>query len=149
MRHRPNNEALFLERAREMRQAPNDAESAIWHCLRNRKLRGFKFRRQQPLGNFIVDFVCTDVRLVVELDGKSHDGKEEADAKRQEWLQSQGFTVFRISNLDVRQNLEGVLEAIWRKCVELSGRAGPLLGPSPYPSPRSTGARGPEIHESR
>jgi very-short-patch-repair endonuclease len=103
-----------------MRHAPNDAEAAIWDLLRDRQLGGFKFRRQHSLGDFIVDYCCLQVRLVVELDGKSHFGNEEADARRQEWLQSQGFVVMRFSNGDVNESAEQVAEAIWRKCVELA-----------------------------
>ncbi|WP_261365015.1 endonuclease domain-containing protein [Anatilimnocola floriformis] len=124
MRHRPRNGALFNERAREMRQAPNDAEAAIWHLLRDRKLGGFKFRRQHPLGNYIADFFCPDAGLVVELDGKSHQGKEEADAARQAWFVERGFAVIRYTNHDVNENAEGVAELIWQKCIELVGLGG-------------------------
>ncbi len=131
MRHQPQNSRLFLDRAREMRQAPNDAEAAIWNALRDRRLRGFKFRRQQPLGNYIADFYCVDAKLVVELDGKAHANTKEYDAERDAWLQSQGILVIRFSNEDVRKNLEALLESVWQKCVERSSQDHSQPSPSP------------------
>jgi very-short-patch-repair endonuclease len=76
-----NRKPLFIERAREMRKQPNDAESMAWNALRDRQLKGLKFRRQYAIGNYIADFYCAEAKLIIELDGKTHDGKEEDDAK--------------------------------------------------------------------
>ena len=124
-----NRKPLFIERAREMRQQPNDAESMVWNALRDRKLKGFKFRRQYAIGNYIADFYET------------HIGKEDYDATRVAWLESQGLCVMRFSNQDVYDSLEALLEVVWRKCVERSGGITRRSGPSPQPSSRSTEER--------
>jgi very-short-patch-repair endonuclease len=103
-------------RARELRRVQTPAERSLWSHLRDRQLEGLKFRRQQPLGNFIVDFFCSSARLVVEIDGDSHAGLVEYDHDRTVWLESQGYEVIRFTNREVRENLTGVLEAILEKC---------------------------------
>jgi len=102
------------ERARELRQRQTDAEAVLWGRLRERQLAGVKFRRQQPLGEFIVDFVSLEKRIVVELDGGQHgeSKREERDNERTAWLQGEGYRVLRFWNNDVLQNTEGVLERI-------------------------------------
>jgi len=72
----------------------------------NRQLAGYKFRRQQPIGRFIVDFYCADVKLVIELDGDSHAGQVEYDSARTQWLEDREYHVIRFSNWDVHKNLE-------------------------------------------
>ncbi len=88
------------------------AEEKLWERLRNRRLEGHKFRRQVPLGRFIVDFACYDARVVVELDGGQHAESEADDAVRTQWLEGRGFCVLRFWNDEVFGNLEGVLEVI-------------------------------------
>ena len=103
-----------LSHARRMRQTPTDAESRLWHNLRAGRLVGYRFRRQQPLGRFIVDFVCFEQRLIVEVDGSQH-GDDEGlarDEMRTRWLQSEGYRVIRFWNNDVMSKTESVLEAI-------------------------------------
>ncbi len=78
-------------RVRELRKNPTEAERSLWKELRFRQIGGYKFRRQQPLGDYIVDFVCFEKRLVVEVDGGQHSEQIEHDFKRDEWLKAQGF----------------------------------------------------------
>jgi very-short-patch-repair endonuclease len=84
----------------------------LWEAIRDRRLAGLKFRRQRPFGPFVVDFVCVEVRLVVELDGPIHDDQIEQDAYRTEVIESYGFRVLRIRNDEVIHNLPTVLDRI-------------------------------------
>ena len=94
-----------------MRSVRADAEATLWRQLRAYRFAGHKFKRQQPIGNYIVDFVWFEARLVVEVDGGQHN-ESVADEARDEWLASQGFVVLRFWNNDVLQNIEGVLARI-------------------------------------
>lgn len=98
--------------AREMRKNPTPAEKRLWAYVRRNQLDGFKFRRQQVIWRFIVDFYCPRAKLVVELDGASHDDTVDYDALRTQFLESLGLRVIRFHNRDVMVNLENVLEAI-------------------------------------
>ena len=106
--------------ARELRKNSTDAENMLWYHLRAKQLRDLKFRRQQPIGNYIVDFVCFSKKIVIELDGSQHDLKKikQKDKKRDRWLKNQGFKVLRFWNNDVLENTDGVLEVIWETCGE-------------------------------
>ena len=88
---------------------PTPAEAALWQALRAHKLRGFKFRRQQVIGPFIVDFYCASTRLVVEVDGPVHERRSDEDAARQEFLEARGLHVLRFQNADVLDRLDSVL----------------------------------------
>jgi very-short-patch-repair endonuclease len=101
-------------RAKSMRFEMTDAETVLWKQLRAHRLNHLGFRRQSPIGPYIVDFVCQEHRLVVELDGGQHANDREAlhDAKRQKWLASRGYQVLRFWNSDVLQHCEAVLETI-------------------------------------
>jgi very-short-patch-repair endonuclease len=101
------------ERARKMRQFSTDAERRMWSALRDRRLERFKFRRQHPIGEFIVDFTCTEHRVVIELDGGQH-ADNTVDAPRTAWLEKQGWRVIRFWNNEVLDNTSGVIEAIVR-----------------------------------
>ena len=85
-----------------------DAEQALWHVLRSRQLEGFKFRRQHSIGRFVVDFVCLEQKLIVEVDGGQHAGQVEADAERTAYLQDKGFRVIRFWNNEVLTEMDGV-----------------------------------------
>ncbi|MFQ5985217.1 MAG: endonuclease domain-containing protein [Alphaproteobacteria bacterium] len=98
--------------ARRLRKNPTGAEHRLWARLRRRQLDGCQFRRQAPIGLYIVDFVCFSRRLVVELDGGQHARRLEADARRTSWLESEGFQVVRFWNNQVLENTEGVVEII-------------------------------------
>jgi very-short-patch-repair endonuclease len=98
--------------ARNLRQNLTPAEQILWQHLRNRKLHGLKFRRQHPIGRFIVDFYCPEYRLIVELDGEIHDRQVEYDMARTEQLQADGDRVLRFQNQEVLDRLSWVLEQI-------------------------------------
>lgn len=100
--------------ARKLRRRQTEAERSLWMGLRNRQLEGVKFRRQQPIGPYIVDFVSTEKRLIVEVDGGQHneEGIEGKDEERTLWLKGQGYRVLRFWNNEVLSNIEGVLERI-------------------------------------
>ncbi len=107
----PYNPAL-KERARGLRKAGNLSEVLFWNEVKNKQFKGFDFDRQKIIGNYIVDFFCTNCNVVIEIDGSSHDDKVEYDAKRDEFLQSLGLTVIHIEVDDVMKNMNGVIEML-------------------------------------
>jgi very-short-patch-repair endonuclease len=117
-------------RARELRRNLTDAERRLWWKLRYRKVGGYRFRRQVPIGPYIVDFACLSQRLLIELDGSQHGGNFAYDQARTRWLESRGYRVLRFWNGDVLQDIEGVLEAIHRALLE-----------TPHPNPPPQGGR--------
>jgi very-short-patch-repair endonuclease len=102
------------DRARTLRRKSTDAERLLWRHLRDRQLAGLKFRRQHPLGNFVVDFVCLEHCLVVEVDGGQHATQQQADSDREADLMRLGYRVLRFWNNEVLGNTAGVLETIVR-----------------------------------
>ena len=98
--------------ARRLRRDQTDAERVLWFRLRDRRLAGWKFRRQAAIDRYVVDFVCVDGRLIVELDGGQHGERVEQDAARTEVLQAMGYLVLRFWNNDVLANTEGVITLI-------------------------------------
>ncbi len=100
--------------ARKLRQNQTDMEKKLWSHLRKRQLNNCRFRRQFPIGSYIVDFICLDARLIIELDGSQHYEPEnmEYDQTRTTWLNSQNFTVLRFNNGEVFENIDGVLQTI-------------------------------------
>lgn len=100
--------------ARELRKNMTPAEHRLWDARRHRQLLGYKFRRQAPVGSYIVDFVCFEKKVVVELDGAHHTETVEQDDERGSWLASQGFRVLRFVNNDVFESMDSVKEAILR-----------------------------------
>ena len=96
--------------AQELRHNLTEAEKQLWYILRARSM-GVKFRRQVVIGRYVVDFVCFDKKLVIEVDGGQHN-QNQKDLKRDEWLKSQGFDVLRFWNNDVLGNLDGVFEVL-------------------------------------
>ncbi|MDF1597397.1 MAG: endonuclease domain-containing protein [Acidimicrobiia bacterium] len=108
--HREQATRLAKERARELRDDLTVSEKTLWAALRRRQL-GHRFRRQEPIGPFIVDFVCLLRRLVVEVDGPHHDW-DERDGPRDEYLRVRGFRVLRFTNREVTTELDDVLGAI-------------------------------------
>ena len=112
--------------AQELRKNPTDAEKTLWRYLSNKQVDGIKFRRQQPIGNYIVDFFCSSKQLVIELDGGQHAEQVEYDTKRTAFLESKGYRVMRFWNNDVLQNIEGVYGAIVKALEDT---------PPPRPSP--------------
>jgi very-short-patch-repair endonuclease len=104
----------FKARARALRASQTSAEAKLWQALRNRRLARWKFRRQHAIDRYVVDFVTLDGKLIVEVDGVTYGEPSELakDAARTEVLEACGFLVVRVSNTDVYDNLEGVLEMI-------------------------------------
>ena len=100
--------------ARRLRRDHTSAEQQLWCRLRDRQLEGYKFRRQVPLGPFIVDLACYDSRLVIELDGGQHaeSAHSAEDSERTAWLESRGFRVLRFWNDELQENMDGVLTRI-------------------------------------
>ena len=111
-RYRKRQDDTPLYRRRSLRQTSTKPEQLIWAALRNRRLAGLKFRRQHSIGPYIVDFICVEEHLIVELDGGYHDDVVDEDLARQRFLQSQGYTVLRFWNEDVLQDVESVATAI-------------------------------------
>jgi len=105
------------KKARKLRKNATRAESLVWSKLRAKQINGVKFRRQQPIGNCIVDFVSFEKRIIIELDGGQHAKEKKKDSKRDKLLSENGFTVLRFWNNDIFNNLEGVLEVISKKCI--------------------------------
>jgi very-short-patch-repair endonuclease len=128
------------QRARQLRQEMTPAEKILWGVVRGRRFAGFKFRRQQVLGPFIVDFFCAEATLVLEIDGESHLGKEQPDRVRQDWLEREGFKVLRIWNTEIYDEQDAVEEMIWRACYS-RGKSTKAMHPSP-PAPLPQGERG-------
>ena len=89
----------------------------MWKHLCQRQLNGLKFRRQQPIGNYIVDFACFEKRIVVEVDGGQHQEEKGKDIERDKWLQSQGFQILRFWDDEVLKNIEGVLAVIGERSL--------------------------------
>ncbi len=122
--------ADLLQHARDLRKNQTDVECLIWRHLRAKRFAEWKFKRQQPLGSYIVDFVCFEARLVIELDGGQHAEQIEYDAVRTRWLRAQRFTVLRFWNNDVIENLDGVMQTVLESLQ---------AAPSPQPLPRQGG----------
>ena len=124
-----------VEFARELRKGQTDAEALLWRRLRDRRLGGFKFRRQHAIGRFIVDFVCPERMLVVELDGGQHTDRIRYDDGRTRWLQAHGYVVLRYWNDDALAYIDDVLEDILM-------RVSALVAAAPHPDPLPVPGRG-------
>ncbi|GIW93854.1 MAG: hypothetical protein KatS3mg110_1895 [Pirellulaceae bacterium] len=107
-----------IRKARELRARQTKAERLLWNVLRNRRLCGLRFRRQHPIGPFIVDFACIEKRIVIELDGGYHDDVYDSDLRRQKKIERMGWLMLRFRNEDVLRDAEAVAIAIAR----VSGR---------------------------
>jgi very-short-patch-repair endonuclease len=101
-------------RAKELRNNPTEAERILWQRLRLRQPGGHKFRRQLPLGNYIIDFVCLEKRVAGAVDGGQHNTQFAYDEQRATWIEEQGFRVLRFWDHEVMQKIEAVKEAIWQ-----------------------------------
>jgi very-short-patch-repair endonuclease len=109
--------AAKVERSRELRREMTNAERILWERLRGGRLKGLKFRRQQIIDGFIVDFYCHAAGLVIEVDGVVHRGRAEYDAWRTQLLTARELRVLRLSNDQVEHDIEGALERIAEQCV--------------------------------
>jgi very-short-patch-repair endonuclease len=110
--------------AKILRKRPTEAEKFMWRYLRSKQLEGLKFRRQEPIGNYVVDFVCYEKKIIVEIDGGQHCA--ERDGNRDRWLESQDFKILRFWNTEVLKNAQGVWEVIRKNCLSCDS-------PSPAP----------------
>ena len=99
-------------KARSLRKNQTDAEHLLWQKLRNRQLLNVKFRRQFPIEPYIADFVCLELKLIIELDGSQHFDQVMYDNERSDFLKQRGFKVFRFWNNDVFKNTQTVMESI-------------------------------------
>lgn len=113
----------LLDRAKRLRSTSTEAETRLWYHLRAHRLNGLKFKRQKPFGPYIVDFVCMEHKLIVEVDGGQHAEAIGYDQKRDAWLEAQGFRVLRFWNNEVLGETEAVLERVLAEAL------------SPGPSP--------------
>jgi len=121
--------------AQQLRRAPTDAERKLWYLLRSLKPLGMHFRRQAPVGIYIADFAWHAGKLIVELDGSQHaEARRSYDARRTQWLESQGYRVMRFWNNDVLRTPRSVGDAILE-----AARAGAAEDPTPNPSPQGGG----------
>ena len=94
-----------------------DAERLLWSKLRKRQVLGSRFRRQHPVGGYIVDFVCIEAKLIIEVDGGQHAEQQRYDDARTDWLSNQGYRVIRFWNHEILTNFEAVMETIVREVV--------------------------------
>jgi very-short-patch-repair endonuclease len=120
--------------ARALRNSTTDAERKLWQHLKNRQLNGLKFRRQYPIAGYIADFACSEIRLVIELDGGQHLEQQQYDQERTRKLACNGYKVIRFWNDDALLRIEVVLEEIYRVID--------ATPPQPSPAVAGEGARG-------
>jgi very-short-patch-repair endonuclease len=107
-----------VSRARVLRQALTPPEARLWVHLRRRALAGLRFRRQHPVGVYVLDFYCAEARLAIEIDGESHAGRAGHDARRTRWLEARDMMVLRFPAEEVRVNLDAVLDFIALRATE-------------------------------
>ncbi|MFH1856656.1 MAG: DUF559 domain-containing protein [Candidatus Omnitrophota bacterium] len=119
--------------ARNLRKNSTDTEQYLWRYIRNKQLEGFKFRRQQVIGKYIVDFVNFENKIIIELDGGQHAVYQEKDKVRDNWFKKQGYEVLRFWDNEVLNNVEGVLEVIREKLL--------FYYSTPHPNPLPQGER--------
>ena len=127
----PLDKKVLLQAAKDLRKNSTAAEISLWKILRSGQLEGLKFRRQHVIGRFIVDFVCLERKVIIELDGGHHSSQKERDNERDDWLKREGYKIIRFWNNEFFINTEGVLNKILEACQD-----------SPSPQPLSPQGRG-------
>ena len=135
----------LLDNAKTLRRNLTDAEQKLWYHLRAHRFMGRKFKRQKPIGRYVVDFICLEEKLIIELDGGQHAENLEYDHERDSWLRGQGYRVLRFWNNELMNETEGVLERIrlaLSNDVTSSGTLSPSPSPTKAPSPQSSPASG-------
>ncbi|MDZ4279174.1 MAG: endonuclease domain-containing protein [Hydrogenophaga sp.] len=120
VRERVGVRADAKEKARELRGQMTDAETLLWQNFKGRRFQGFKFRRQRPLGPYILDFVCLEAGLAIEVDGGQHSDQLAYDRARTALIEAQGLTVIRFWNHEVMNETPAVLEKIWQTLQALT-----------------------------
>jgi len=132
---------ITQNRARSLRNHTTDTEQYLWRYLRGHQLGGHRFRRQVPIGNYIADFACLEVKLIIELDGGQHQEQGEYDARRDLQMEAQGFRVLRFWDNQVFQETQAVLEVILR----VLGEQASLQSACPHPNLPPRYAQGKEL----
>ncbi|MCC4226772.1 leucine--tRNA ligase [Zunongwangia profunda] len=140
-----NNSHLLIEKAKENRNNPTEAEAALWSQLSNKQLEGYKFRQQHLIGDFIVDFVCLSKKLVIEVDGGIHKETKEYDEERTKILADRGFEVLRFKNEEVLGDIDAVLEQVSNNLAQLKDYSDQENESNTPPS----GARGIKVFTTR
>jgi very-short-patch-repair endonuclease len=130
----------LLDNAKTLRRNLTDAEQKLWYHLRAHRFMGRKFKRQKPIGRYVVDFICLEEKLIIELDGGQHAENLEYDQERDSWLRSKGYTVLRFWNNELMNETENVLERI-RLAIDNKAVNSETLSPGPSP----TNVRGEEL----
>lgn len=102
----------IIDRAKSLRKGATMAEKKLWSLLRRKQLKNYKFRRQTPVSGFIVDFICFEARLIIEVDGRDHEDKRRADAYRTDRLSSMGYAILRFWNHEIFSHTDKVIEKI-------------------------------------
>jgi len=117
---------ILKYRSQNLRNNSTLGEVLLWQHLKGRKMKGYQFNRQKPIGNYIVDFYCRKLKLIIEVDGETHfyDGEQEKDEKRQMKLEALGMQFLRFNDLDVKQNIEGVVIRIEEWIEEFEKKKG-------------------------
>jgi very-short-patch-repair endonuclease len=123
----------LLDNAKTLRRNLTDAEQKLWYHLRAHRFMGRKFKRQKPMGRYVVDFVCLEEKLIIELDGGQHAENIEYDQERDSWLRNQGYMVLRFWNNELMNETESVLEQI-RIVLDHEAISSETLSPSPSPT---------------
>ncbi len=103
----------LIDSAKKLRKTQTPREEKLWYLLRNRRFKEYKFRRQYPIGNYIVDFICLSKKIIVELDGSGHLQSKSYDQQRDVFIRSRGYKIIRFWNNELESNLEGVLNKIY------------------------------------
>ncbi len=101
------------DNSRNLRKNMTDVEQMLWAKVRGRQLQGFHFRWQHPIGDYIIDFICLELKLIIELDGSQHQDQQQYDMNRSQWLQTKGFELLRFWNSDILDNFDGVMQTIY------------------------------------
>gem|GEM_PF-930257 len=132
--------ALRIKRARSLRRDMTPPERLLWSRLRDRRLAGLRFRRQQPIGCYVVDFYCANAKLAIELDGQSHHTSAARDRKRDDWMRAEGIETLRIGVPVLMRDVNGALAVIERAALRLITERTTRSHP-PHPSPLPQGER--------
>ncbi|MGJ0516828.1 MAG: endonuclease domain-containing protein [Methylomicrobium sp.] len=112
----------LIHKARSLRKSQTNVEQLLWQQLRNKRLCNYKFRRQFPIAPYITDFICLELKLIIELDGGQHANQTRYDDQRTLFLEQRGFKVVRFWNNDVIDNMSGVLEAVHLAIQEITDK---------------------------
>ncbi|HAS54263.1 MAG: hypothetical protein A2X56_12295 [Nitrospirae bacterium GWC2_57_13] len=129
MQGQTNKTVLKSRLQQRLRRTMTDAERKLWNLVRGRQMGGLKFRRQHPFENYILDFVCLEKKIVVEIDGGQHQERNEMDAIRTKVLEDAGFSVLRFWNHEILQQPEAVTEKIWQEAMLKKDPSSPLPSP--------------------